>query len=475
MPRDSAPSAAAAPRAVRLPPYSEEAERGVLGSILIDSGRVMDLCVERQLTPESFYVSALRTVYEAMQDVQRVSRVVDVLTVSERLRDTGRLDGIGGSIFLERLIDFTPTAAHAEYYIDIVRQKHLLRSVIDVALRAEASCYDPDVDATTLLGQTEQNFFDITAGQHGTAVPWPDMVKATITQIEKIVSSKDGGSAGVPTGFRDIDKVLMGMRDGNMLILAARPSMGKTSLALNIAENVATGSERAPAQPVAIFSLEMSRDEIVMRMLCSRAQVSSSLISGGYISPQNHQRLVQAADALVRMPIYLDDTPALDITEIRARARRLKKKHEIKLIVVDYLQLLHCKEYIRQGRQVEISAVSGGLKAMAKELRIPVLVLSQLSRAPETRDKLGKPKLSDLRESGSIEQDADLVFLLRRPCKYEDDPDHDDKTLAVVDIAKHRNGPTNDDVRLYFEESLTQFRDRAHGVDEPAAPAGAGA
>jgi len=447
-------------------PYNEDAERGVLGSILLDADRTLDLCVERQLAAESFHVEAHRRIYETMLAMAGDGRPVDVLTVSDRLRTQGELDGVGGAAFLDRLIDSTPTPAYAEYYAEIVRKNHLLRTIIKWAREAERVCHESDEDADTVLGEVEQRFFDITERRYGGMISWGDMVKEAMVHIEHVYTTKKGVT-GVSTGFLSLDQVLMGLHRGNLIILAARPGMGKTSLALNVAESVALG-RRDPdhrPRPVAVYSLEMSREELVLRMLCARAKVSSHKISGGYISEVNHRDLVQAADALTKAPILLDDTPGVDILELRSRARRLKKKHDVELIIIDYLQLLHAREYTRQGRQVEVSQVSAGLKAMAKELNIPVLCLSQLSRAPETRDKVGKPKLSDLRDSGSIEQDADVVMLLRRPCKYPEDSEHEDRTLAVIDVAKHRNGPTNDNIRLNFEERWTRFDDRLEGVD----------
>jgi replicative DNA helicase len=244
--------------------------------------------------------------------------------------------------------------------------------------------------------------------------------------------------------------------------------MGKTSLAMNIVENVALGHGDPDriGRPVGVFSLEMSHEQLVMRMLCSHARVCAFKLTGGYVeSASTHGKLTQAASVLSKAPIFLDDTGGLDIMELRARARRMKKRHQVEAIVIDYLQLLQSREYAFQGRQIETAHISGNLKAMAKELRMPVLVLSQLSRAPEQRDKLGKPKLSDLRDSGAIEQDADVVCMLRRPCRYPEDDEHADETLAVIDVAKHRNGPTGE-VRLNFEEEYTRFQDRRErGVD----------
>ncbi|MFO7871177.1 MAG: replicative DNA helicase [Kiritimatiellia bacterium] len=451
----------------RIPPYSEEAERGVLGSILLNAAGVMDLCLERQLASESFYVPAHRIIFEVMTAMSSKGEVIDLLTLTEKLKGAGRLDSMGGAVFLERLIDSTPTAAHAEYYIDIVRQKHILRSIIDCARDSERECYQSAESADLVLGKVEQSFMDIAERQHGNVIPWSSAVKQTMEHIEHILVSRRGLS-GIATGFSNLDKVLQGLRKGEMIVLAARPSMGKTALAMNIAEHVALG-DRDPernARPVGIFSLEMAHEALTLRMLCSHARVPGFKLAGGYLSATtDHGNLTQAASVLGKASLFLDDTGGLDITELRARARRMKKKHDIQLVIVDYLQLLHSKEYARQGRQIETAAISGHLKSMAKELQLPVLVVSQLSRAPEQRDKLGKPKLSDLRDSGAIEQDADVVCMLRRPCKYEEDDDSQDRRLAIVEVVKQRNGPTGV-VELDFQEEFTRFEDRARGVDQ---------
>jgi replicative DNA helicase len=458
----------------RTAPYSEEAEKGVLGSILQESARIMDLCIERRLVAESFFSPAHRMVYEAMHALHGQGKIIDPLTVVEQLRGAGRLDAMGGGEFLNHLIDATPTPAHAEYYVDIVYQKHLLRSIIACAQRVQAECYQSQEEAQVVLDRAEQAFLDITDQQHGQVTPWATAVKQSMQRVETILTQRRGVQ-GLSTGFANLDHILYGMRPGEMIVLAARPSMGKTSLAMNIAEHVALGvgdPDNRP-HPVGVFSLEMSHESLVMRMLCSHGGVSSRKIMDGYLSGEEHNRLAHAADVLGKAAIFLDDTGALDILELRARARRMHKKHAIELILIDYLQLLHSSEYARQGKQVETADISGHLKAMAKELKVPVLVLSQLSRAPEQRDKSGKPKLSDLRDSGAIEQDADVVLMLRRPCKYEGDEHYDDKSLAIVDVAKHRNGPTGE-AQLNFEDEYTRFRDRAHGVDGMEAPAAAG-
>ena len=446
-------------RTGRLPPASEEAERAVLGAVLLESDRVLDLCLSSQIGPDTFYAPWHRNLFEALVEMNQQGRPIDLLTVGERLRTLGRLEDVGGNEYLERLVDSMPTAAHAEYYIDLVRQKHLLRRIIEKSREAIDACYDGGEGADSILDRTEQALYDIAQYQTGSVVPWPEAVKQAVTHIEHIIQLRKE-ITGVPTGFMDMDRITRGLQPGDMVIVAARPSMGKTSLAMNIAENVALG-EVADHQrrPVAIFSLEMSRESLVRRMLCSRAGVPSHKLAGGYISGELHQRLMHAADALSQAQIYVDDAAGLSALEVRARARRLKRKYGIELVVVDYLQMMNYPQFAKEGRQRETAAISGAMKAMAKELKVPVVVLSQLSRAPEQRDRSAVPKLSDLRDSGSIEQDADVVCLLRRPCRYPDDEEAHDRTLAIVDVAKQRNGPTGE-IRLNFIDELTRFENR---------------
>ena len=458
-------------KADRIPPYSEEAEKGVLGSILLDFDRALNLAVDSQVTPDYFYIPAHRIIYEAMLQMLSAGQAIDVLTLANNLVTQERLDMAGGDGYLDQLIDSTPTAAHAEYYIDIVRQKFLLRAVINCARDAETACYTGEQSADSLLSEVEQAFLNITENQHGTITEWPNAVEEVMEYIEKVFQTKRGMGAGVSSGFLNLDRKLSGLRGGEMIVLAARPSMGKTSLAMNIAENVALGRNDPEGKPhaVGIFSLEMSYSSLVTRMLCCHAEVPGFQLAQGYVSPEFHGRIVKAASVLRKAPIFMDDTGGLDVMELRARARRMKKKYDIEVIVIDYLQLLNCREYSHQGRQLETSAISSNLKAMAKELNLPVLVLSQLSRAPEQRDKEGRPKLSDLRDSGAIEQDADVVMMLRRPCKYPGTDGSDDERLAIVDVVKQRNGPTGE-IFMNFEDTYTRFRDRERGVDGMAEP-----
>ncbi len=451
----------------RVPPHSQESERAVLGCALQDADRVLDLCIEKQIEPASFYIHNHQRLFETMLELHADHKPVDFITVTERLRETNLLDTLGGEEELGRLISSTPTTAHAEYYIQRVYETHLTRRIIDAAREVTEDCYKTDLGAEDLLSTTEEKFFSLSETRASVERSWKDLVADEMDEVEILIREKKSVT-GVSTGFIDIDEKLLGMQAGDILVLAARPSMGKTSLALNIAENVALGARGFDPRPVAVFSLEMSAESLVRRMICCHAEVPSQQLAMGQVGTAEHRKLISAADALRGAPIFVDDSAGLEAMELRARARRLKRKYDVQFIVIDYLQLMNYSKFARDGRQRETAAISGALKAMAKELKVPVLVLSQLSRAPETRDtKSAVPKLSDLRDSGAIEQDADVVMLLRRPSRYSADPKHEDKRLSIVDIAKHRNGPTGE-VELDFEESYTKFGNRSHHHDSAA-------
>ena len=466
---------------LKTPPHSVEAERGILGAVLLDTqlgdaARVLDLCQTSGLTDESFYVPQNRLLYQAMAEINGSGTQLDAITLVERLRATARFDAVGGLAYIQQLIDTTPSAAHAEYYIDIVRQKHQLRKMISCSQKIAAACYDDtqNSNADILLGEAEKDILEI-GGTASVRTDWKSAVDATLFKIENIFDRGAGTFDGLATGFRYIDEKLMGLKPAEMIVIAARPSVGKTSFAMNIAECVATGtningfpnkSDNGKKHPVLIFSLEMDTLSLANRMICGRAQVSSWRIARDLMSPSEKAdasgRLFKAANELKQSPIFIDDASGLDIADLRSRARRMKKQHGIELIVIDYLQLCNCREFAKQGRQLETSRISGQIKSMAKELQIPVIVLSQLSRANEQRgDKYEKPKLSDLRDSGAIEQDADIVMLLRRPRMIQAQKDDDSlKNAAFVDIAKHRNGETGE-VEMTFHGEYTRFGDRA--------------
>ena len=466
---------------VKVLPNNTEAERAVLGSILLDAtgrneDRVLDLCGAKNIHDESFYDPRNRTIFHVMGQLKQLSKPVDMLTVVEKLRNDGELDGIGGVGYIQGLIDNLPSASHAEYYLDILRDKQLRRTMIDRARKTIEKCFDEAqyTDPQAVLGDAEKSFLEIGANG-GETMPWSDAVQASFDKLNAMFSSKGNNLDGLSTGFKYLDEKLQGLKKSEMIVIAARPSVGKTSLAMNIAESCALGryissdmpcgNEKGKQHPVLIFSLEMPVESLTNRMVAGRAHVNTWKLNRNKLLPQEREKafsgLEAAADALSKAPIFVDDTASLDVMDMRARARRMKKAHGIELIVIDYLQLCRCSEGARQSRQIEVSMISQQIKAMAKELKIPVIVLSQLSRANEQRgDKEEKPKLSDLRDSGAIEQDVDVVFLLRRPSRSAQSKDVNDETLAIVDIAKNRNGETGE-VRMDFIREFVRFGDRA--------------
>lgn len=464
---------------VKTPPSSIEAERAVLGSILLDTtsrngDRVMDLCLTSRLVPESFFDPRNRAIYSTMVDMNRKSRPLDPLTLVEELSTAGKLEAVGGEAYVTGLIDRVPTAAHAEHYIGIVNSKALRRTLIERAGEVIRKGYDeaeyPDPKA--LLGEAEKSFLEIGGGGMST-MPWEDAVNLSFRSIDRLFESGGKYMEGLSTGLTYVDEKLQGLKDSEMIVIAARPSVGKTSLAMNIAESCALGRDmnNVPVKydggkqhPVAIFSLEMPVEALTKRMVAGRAGINTWRLNRGLVPRHEREemtdRLCRAVDELKRAPIYVDDTASLDVMDLRARARRMKKRYGVELIVIDYLQLCRCREGARQSRQIEVSMISQQIKAMAKELKIPVIVLSQLSRDNEKRDvKFEKPKLSDLRDSGAIEQDADVVFLLRRPSRNSSDPQSTDENLAIIDIAKNRNGETGE-VEVDFLREYTRFHDR---------------
>ena len=465
---------------LKTPPNNVEAERAVLGSILLDTtgrsdDRVMDECRTRGIVPEAFYDPCNRTIYTTMLEMSMASKPLDALALIEELRRTNKIDAVGGVGYIQSLIDQVPTTAHAEHYIGIVRAKYLRRLMIERATKVVEKCFDEGEypDPQVVLGDAEKTFLEI-GGSAGSTMPWSSAVDDSFRRIDRMFESGGKLMEGLSTGYKYLDETLQGLKPAEMIVVAARPSVGKTSLAMNIAESCALGRMITSGAPVAtdggkphavaIFSLEMPVEQLTKRMLSGRAGINMWRLNRNLV-PRNEkqemtERLITAMTELKSAPIYVDDTAGLDIMDLRARARRMKKQHNIELIVIDYLQLCCCREGARQSRQIEVSMISQQIKAMAKELKVPVIVLSQLSRANEQRnDKEEKPKLSDLRDSGAIEQDADVVFLLRRPSRTATSKDANDLTLAIVDIAKNRNGETGE-VKMSFIREFTRFLDR---------------
>ena len=476
---------------MKTPPSNVEAERAVLGSVLLDTtgrseDRVMDLCLTGGIIPETFYDPRNRAIYSTMLEMNRNARPLDALTIIEELRRTDKLEAVGGVGYIQSLIDQVPTTAHAEHYIGIVRGKYLRRLMIERSTKVIEKCYDENEfpDPHVVLGEAEKTFLEI-GGSAGNTMPWSAAVDESFRRIDKMFESGGDTLEGLSTGLTHLDEKLQGLKNSEMIVIAARPSVGKTSLAMNIAESCALGqmmtlkggmyppvkADDGKRHPVAIFSLEMPVEALTKRMIAGRAHVNMWRLNRNLVSRNEKielsKNLMAAAGELRDAPIYVDDTAGLDIMDLRARARRMKKQYGIELIVIDYLQLCCCREGQRQGRQIEVSMISQQVKAMAKELKIPVIVLSQLSRANEQRgDKFEKPKLSDLRDSGAIEQDADVVFLLRRPSRNSNDPESGDEQLAIIDVAKNRNGEIGE-VRANFVREYTRFEDRPLPTTEP--------
>jgi replicative DNA helicase len=440
-------------------PSSEDGEKGVLCSLLLSPREVADICV-LSLNPDAFYIPAHRTIYSLVLEFGDKSKPIDFVSLKQALKDRNQLEEIGGPEYLSALYSFVPTAANADYYIEIVREKYILRRLIIACNKLSNQCYDSQEDIEPLLDDAEKEIFAITGDHVNTEiVATKDLVMAAIEQIEKLYENR-GSVTGIPTGFVELDRMTSGLHPAEMVVIAARPSMGKTALAMNIAEHVAMNV----GKPVAVFSLEMSSQQLVQRLLCSRAKVDLQRVRNGFLSERDFPSLTAAAAKLAAAKMFIDDTPGLSIMELRAKARRMKSQYDVRLIVIDYLQLLRSTSRRAQdNRQLEISEISGGIKALAKELDLPIIVVAQLNRQPDTRAKEGgRPRLSDLRESGSIEQDADVVGLLVRPEYYETDDDAKQEKAGEAEliVAKQRNGPTGD-VPLIFLKEYTRFESRA--------------
>jgi len=433
-------------RTGRLPPQDVDAERSVLGAMLLDGRAVSD--VSAQLRPEDFYRPAHARVFEVMLALHERNEPVDEVTVRSQLQAEGKLESVGGSGFLTSLTESVPTAANVAYYAKIVRHRALSRRLIEVATGIAGGVYEKAADIDILLDDAEAKIFEVTSARDQRAfVPIKDVVKDAFKLIEKRYEKKEA-ITGVATGFVDFDRMTAGLQPAELIIIAGRPSMGKTALAINMAQNASMRHN----VPVALFSLEMSKESLVMRMLCSEARIDSHRLRGGFLKDSDWPRLAKAAGSLAEAPMYIDDSGALSILEMRAKSRRLQAEKGLGLIVVDYLQLMHGRA-AAEGREREISEISRGLKALAKELSVPVVALSQLNRSLEQRtDK--RPMLSDLRESGAIEQDADVISFVYRDEYYH--PETVDKGIAELIIGKQRNGPTGT-VQLRFFNEYTRF------------------
>ena len=415
----------------KVPPQNIEAEMAVLGSMLLDRDAT-SLAIEL-LDASSFYRDAHKKIYSAIIKLFDENKAVDLITVVEELKKTNALDDIGGPAYLTNIASSVPTSANISHYAKIVKEKFILRNLINAATHIVSECYSTSQDADNLVDKAEQIIFDIASKKvESKSVPLRDIIKSSIETIDNLYQRKEN-ITGLASGFRDLDMRTAGLQRSDLIVIAGRPSMGKSALATCIAEHIGVVEKK----PVAFFSLEMAKEQLVQRLLCSHARVDAHKVRTGFLSQADWPRLVTAAGKMSEAPIYIDDSPGISVMELRAKARRMKAQHDIQLIVLDYLQLMQGPAR-SDNRQQEISEISRSLKALARELNVPVIAISQLSRAVEQRSD-HRPQLSDLRESGAIEQDADLVILLLREEYYN--PTDENKGMAEIIIAKQRNGP----------------------------------
>jgi replicative DNA helicase len=435
----------------RIPPHSLEAERAVLGAILLER-ESLPRAIE-VLTAVDFYKEGHRKIFEAMRLLFERSEPVDLLTLAEQLRRDATLDEVGGPAALASLVEEAATAAHLLSYARIVREKALLRDLIRVATEIIGQSYEHRDDIDELLDEAEAQIFQLSERRlQGTAIHVRAILKDTFEYIERLYDRKEHVT-GLATGFTKLDELTSGFQNADFIIIAGRPSMGKTAFALNVVKYAGVELRRR----ILVLSLEMSKEQLVQRLLCAEAKVNSQSVRTGYLEQRDWTRLTNAAGRLAEAPIFIDDTPAISVLEARAKARRMKAEHGLDLVVIDYLQLMRGRN--AENRQQEISEISRSLKALAKELNVPVVALSQLSRAVEARQsKDYRPQLSDLRESGALEQDADLIMFLYRPERYG--LQVEDGNLAEVIIGKQRNGPV-DTVKLVFKPEFTSFENLA--------------
>ncbi|MCU6713910.1 replicative DNA helicase [Megasphaera butyrica] len=430
----------------RIPPQNVEAEQAVLGAMMLEHNAVV--AAMEKLRPGDFYREVHRTIFEAMEHLHHDNKEVDVITLPEELRRMKKLDDVGGLEYILSLPNLVATAANIEYHANIVAEKALARNIITTCTELTSEAYDGEKEPEDLLDDAERRILQISESKRrGDFAPVGVVVEETLDKITKLYENK-AGITGLPTGFRDLDRLTSGLQPSDLILVAARPSMGKTAFTLNIAQNVGVKQHKT----VAFFSLEMSQEQLVQRLLCQIAHIDSQKLRTGQLNSDDEwTKLTDACDKLYQAPIYIDDTPGISVTEMRSKARRLKAEHGLDLIIVDYLQLMQGRS--SESRQQEISEISRSLKALARELKVPLIALSQLSRSVESRqDK--RPMLSDLRESGALEQDADIVSFLYREDYY--DKETENQHITEIILAKHRNGPVGS-VKLYFKGEYTLF------------------
>lgn len=434
----------------KVPPQNIEAEMAVLGSLLIDEDAIS--VATEFLNIDSFYKGIHKRIFEAILDLYNANKAVDLITLTDELKRKGMLEEIGGVSFLTALANSVPTAANINHYVNIVKEKSILRTLINNATRIVSDCYETESNIGEVVDNAERLIFEVSdKRRQGTYVTLKEIIKGSIETIDRLYQKKVHVT-GIPTGFIDFDLKTSGLQSSDLIVIAGRPSMGKSALALGIAEYAGVVEKI----PTAMFSLEMSKEQLVQRMLCAHAKVDAHKVRTGYLATSDWPRLTAAAGKLSEASIFIDDTPAISVMELRAKARRLKAHHNIQLVILDYLQLMRGSGSV-ENRQQEISEISRSLKALARELNVPVVAISQLSRAVEARSD-HRPQLSDLRESGAIEQDADVVVLILREEYYNPSPEN--QGIAEIIIAKQRNGPVGT-LKLTFIQEYTRFENIA--------------
>lgn len=448
-----ATSPASTPRGGRVPPHDRTSEMAVIGGILLDNESV-NAALEL-LRPDDFYIRAHQVIFQAMTELSERLEPIDAVTLGAELKKSKTLESAGGLEYVSQVLDTTPTAANVAYYARTVRALSLRRKVIHEVTEIAGSAYSVSGEIDSFIDEVESRIFKISESRINPSFSkMSELVKGSIKEVERLYANQ-GQLSGVSSGFTQLDILTSGLQPSDLIIIAGRPAMGKTSLVLSMARHIGLDSKR----PVAVFSLEMSKEQIVMRMLCAESRVSNSKVRSGKLADTDFPRLVDAASKLAQADIFVDDTPAISVLEMRAKARRLHREKPLAAVIIDYLQLMRGGSRKVERREQEISEISGALKALAKELNVPVIALSQLNRSVEGRqDK--RPMMADLRESGAIEQDADIIGFVYRDEVYN--PESTDKGVAELIISKHRSGPVGT-VRLAFQGEFTVFENLVEG------------
>ena len=437
----------------RMPPQAVDLEEAVLGAIMLEKDAV--IAVMDILKPQSFYKESHQIIFQAIIDLSQKHEPIDILTVTETLKKKNQIEEVGGAVYITQLTSRVASAAHLEFHARIVAQKYIQRELIRVTSEIQSKAFDESQDVDELLDFSEQQLFDIAEGNiKRETVKINKLIQDAINQIEE-ASKREDSLSGVPSGFTRLDRITSGWQKSDLVIIAARPSMGKTAFVLSMARNIAVEHKR----PVAMFSLEMASLQLVNRLIVAETELPSERIRNGRLEPWEWEQLDYRIKGLVEAPLFIDDTPAISIFELRAKCRRLKNLYDVQLIIIDYLQLMTGTPETKGNREQEVSAISRALKGIAKELNVPIIALSQLNRSVELRAGSKKPQLSDLRESGAIEQDADIVIFIHRPEKYGIDVDEENnstKGIAQIIVAKHRNGAIGE-LDLRFREDFAKF------------------